>query len=126
MCAGTISALFLGEICSLSRTRSLSRIAQEYIVAKTGPEAIPFCCMSGLQFVMPYLKREWEAVEGITGQRRISKEDQGMILLIEHPDWTDEQIRQAVKTTDKQMMRWSNFNAARSAQKYYKDRAKGR
>ncbi len=48
-----------------------------------------------------------------------------MILLVQHPDWTDEQIRQAVNTTDKQMKRWGNFNAARVAQKHYRNGIKG-
>jgi len=75
---------------------------------------------------MKFLKRQCEIVEGESGQCRICKEDQGMILLVQHPDWTDEQIRRAVKTTEKQMKRWSNFNTARVAQKHYKDRIKGR
>jgi hypothetical protein len=102
------------------------KAAQEYVVAKTCPEAIQFCCTRGhFQFVMPFLKREWEIAEGMSGQRRIGKEERGMILLIEHPDWTDEQIRQAVSTTDKQMKRWGRFNEARAAQKHYKNAIKG-
>ena len=51
----------------------------------------------------------------MSGHRRVEKEEQGMILLVQHPDWTDEQICQAVKTTDKQMKRWGRFHAARAS-----------
>lgn len=102
------------------------KAVQEYVVAKTCPEAIQFCCTRGhFQFVMPFLKRDWENAAGTADQRHIGKEERGMILLIDHPDWTDEQIRVAVKTTDMQMKRWGSFNAARVAQKHYKNRIKG-
>ena len=67
------------------------------------------------------LNRDWETTEGTLRQRRLSKEEQGMILLVQHPEWTDEQIRETVNTTKKQMQRWGRFNAARSAQKHYKN-----
>ena len=74
------------------------KAAQEYVVARTCPEAVQFCRTHGhLQFVEPFLKREWETAEGVVGQRRVGKEEQGMVLLVQHPDWTDEQIRQAVR-----------------------------
>jgi hypothetical protein len=102
------------------------KAVQEYVISKTCAEALQFCCTHNhLQFVMPFLKQEWESVEGTSGQRRISKQEQGLILLVRHPDWTDEQIRKAVNTTEKQMKRWGIHNAARTAQKHYKNRAKG-
>jgi hypothetical protein len=98
---------------------------QEYVISRTCADAIQFCCTLGhLQFVMPFLKREWEIAEGLSG-RRFVKEDQALILLVEHPDWTNEQIRQAVKTTGKEMSRWGRFRAARAAQKHYKNRIPG-
>lgn len=91
---------------------------QEYVVAKSCPEAIQFCCTRlHVHIVLPFLKREWEVAEGVAGERRVGKEEQRMILLVQHPYWTDEQIRRAVKTTDKQMRRWARFNEARAAQK---------
>ena len=40
------------------------KAVQEYVVAKTCPEAIQFCCTRGhFQFVEPFLKREWETAE---------------------------------------------------------------
>jgi hypothetical protein len=102
------------------------KAVQDYVIATTCPEAIQFCCTRlHYGFVMKFLKRQCEIGEGESGQCRISKEDQGMILLLQHPVWTDEQIRAAVKTTDKQMKRWSSFNYARVAQKAYKNRIKG-
>lgn len=72
--------------------------------------------MLHFDFVLPFLKREWETAGGIVDDRRPSKEEQAMVLLIRHPDWCDEQLRQAVKTTEKQMKRWSTFNYARGTQ----------
>jgi len=98
---------------------------QEYVVARTCPEAIQLCCTwLHIHFVLPFLKWEWETAEGIS-DRRLGKEKQGMILLVQHPEWTNEQIREAVKTTAKQMQRWSAFNEARVAQKHYKNRIEG-
>jgi len=124
-CRYYLSILLGRDFYAVSNGEFLSAV-QEYVIAKTCPEAIQFCCTRlHYRFVMPFLKREWEISEGESGQRRIGKEDQGMILLVQHPDWTDEQIRRAVKTTEKQMKRWGNFNAARAAQKHYENKIKG-
>ncbi len=102
------------------------KAVQEYVVAKTCPKAIQFCCTLGhFQFVMPFLKREWELAEGVADERHVGKEEHAMILMVEHPDWTDEQVRGAVKTTAKQMKRWARFNEARAAQKHYRNRSPG-
>ena len=42
-----------------------------------------------------------------------SKEQRVMSLLIQHPDWDNEQFRAALHTTFKVMNRWSSFNYAR-------------
>jgi hypothetical protein len=91
---------------------------REFVVGRSCREAIQFySSMYYLEFVLPFLKREWERAEGTANDRRLSKEEQAMILLIRHPDWSNEQFRQAVKTTEKQMRRWSMFNYARNSQK---------
>ncbi len=119
-------SIILGRELFATSDDEFLKAAQEYIVAKTCPEAIQFCCTPGhFQFVMPFLKREWEVAEGTAEQRRLKKVEQCLVLLLNHPDWTDEQIRKAVKTTDKQMKRWGTFNAARAAHRHFKDGAEG-
>jgi hypothetical protein len=124
-CRYYLSILMGRDFFAVSNDEFLKTVL-EYVVAKTCPEAIHFCCTRGhFQFVMPFLKREWETAEGIAGQRHVGKEERAMILLIEHPKWTDEQFRRALKTTEKQMKRWSRFNSARIAQQHYKNRIEG-
>ena len=123
-CRYYLSIILGRDFYAVSNDEFLKAV-QEYMVARTCPEAIQFCCTRlHYRFVMPLLKWEWETAEGIS-DRRIGKEEQGMILLVQHPEWTDEQIRAAVKTTAKQMKRWSSFNYARVAQKHYKNRVEG-
>jgi hypothetical protein len=115
-CRYYLSILLGRDFFAVSSDEFLKAI-REYVSAKTCPEAMQFCCLrSDFAFVLPFLRREWEIAEGIADQRRLGKEEQGMILLIQHPDSSDEQIRQAVRTTAKQMKRWGNFNYARIAQ----------
>ena len=124
-CRYYLSIILGRDFFAVSDEKFLKAV-QEYIVAKTCPDAIQFCCRQyHLQFVVSFLKREREIAEGSSEKRRISKDEQGLILLIKHPDWTDEQIREAVQTTSKQMKRWSTYNAARAAQKHYKNGIKG-
>ena len=52
-------------------------------------------------------------------ETKLTKEDKGMILLLEHPNWTDEKIRTAVKTTEKQMNHWSWYKRARAVQSWH-------
>lgn len=41
------------------------------------------------------------------------KEDKAIILLMENPSLTDEDIRQELNTTEKAMQRWSDYKTAR-------------
>jgi hypothetical protein len=99
---------------------------QEYVLSYTCPEAIQFCVSEyHLMFLEPFLRQQWELAEGNTNPKKLSREERALILLVNNPDWTDKKIREVIGTTVKQMKRWSNFNAARVAQKHYHNQAKG-
>jgi hypothetical protein len=94
---------------------------RQYVVEHACPAAVQFCVTQGhLDFVLPFLKQQLgdEA-------KKPSKEERALVLLVQHPDWTDSEIREAVATTDKAMKRWSTFKAARAAQTHYKNRCPG-
>jgi hypothetical protein len=116
-CRYYLSMLLHRDFFAVSDDEFLTAL-QEYVVGSSCREAIQFCSsILYLQFILPFLKQAWETAEGIANQRRLGKEEQAMILLIRHPDWPNERFRQAVRTTEKQMRRWSTFNYARNSQK---------
>lgn len=95
---------------------------REYIVSYACPEAVQFCVtQSHLQFVLPFLKQRCEDHT----VRALPKEEHALILLVQHPDWTNREICEAIGTTEKTMKRWSTFNAARIAQEHYENRRPG-
>jgi hypothetical protein len=49
--------------------------------------------------------------------REATKEERAIVLLLDHPELTDEQIRVRVNATEKTMKRWSNYGLARIEQK---------
>jgi hypothetical protein len=115
-------SILLGRDFFVLSHNELLKAVQEYVVAKSSAQAIEFCySVRHFDVVKPFLRRECEIAEGVAGQRCIGKEEQGTIMLVQHPDWTDEQIRRAVNTTAKQMQRWTIFKAARVMQKRYLD-----
>lgn len=94
---------------------------KDYVVAHACPAASQFCITQGhLQFVLPFLKH-------LLGDKteRLSNEDRALVLLVQHPDWSDDQIREAVGTTEKAMTRWSTFKYARLAQARFRDACPG-
>jgi hypothetical protein len=104
--------------------RSLSELDKdvvEYVALHASPKAIVFAYRPDefTDFALPFLKHQFNQAFKIN--EKLTKEEKGMILLLEHPDWTDEQIRIAVKTTEKQMKRWSWFCRARAVQSWQKD-----
>ena len=50
-----------------------------------------------------------------------AKEDKAIILLMENPSLTDEQIRQELNTTEKAMQRWSDYKTARIEKTRYQE-----
>ena len=98
----------------------LWRDLTEYVVRHASPKAIAFAPhkQEMTHFAVPFLREQFNQAFGIEG--RFTKEERGMILLLKHPDWSDEQIRRAVKTTPKQIMnRWTDYRYARILQDWY-------
>jgi hypothetical protein len=90
---------------------------REYVVDHACPAASQFCATQAhLQFVLPFLKHQ----SGDEG-KRLSKEEAALALLVQHPEWSDDQICHAVGTTEKAMKRWSTYKYARIAQTHYKN-----
>jgi hypothetical protein len=94
------------------------RDAGHFVIEKTSLASSVFFRDLGyvLYFAVPFLKRHFNAEHGLPPEK-LNKETQGLLLLLEHPDWSDEQVRQAVHTTQKQMARWSTYNLARIVQR---------
>ena len=77
---------------------------REFVVTESGGVAACFTFDWSLdQPFWPYLQLAYERQEGIT--RRIRKNERAVELLINHPDWTDEEIAAEVPTTIKQLER---------------------
>lgn len=100
---------------------------REYVVAHSCPDASQFCVTQyHLQFVLPFLKQQYyELAEDEDDAGNLSNEEYALSLLVQHPDWTDNQIVDAVGTTEKQMKHWPTFVAARAAQTHYRNRCEG-
>jgi hypothetical protein len=92
----------------------------KYAAAHASPSAIAFGYKSTpeiSEFALPFLKQQFQKAFGI--EVKLTKEEKGLILLLKHPEWSDEQIRVAVKTTEKQMARWGLYRRARAVQGWY-------
>ncbi|HEV2293548.1 MAG TPA: helix-turn-helix domain-containing protein [Tepidisphaeraceae bacterium] len=57
-----------------------------------------------------------------SGQEAISKEAKAIALLLQHPDWSDQQIAEAAGCSRTSLYRWSKFVAARALLKKGRDR----
>jgi hypothetical protein len=66
-------------------------------------------CRQPTDVAHAYLKYQVARKEGWAETTKWSKAERLMILLIEHPDWTDEQFIKALKTTPKQLQRLNCF-----------------
>jgi hypothetical protein len=93
----------------------------QYVAEHASPSAIAFGHNSTAEisdFALPFLKQQFQSAFGIDA--KLSKQDKGLILLLEHPEWSDEQVRVAVKTTQKQMARWATYRRARAVQGWHR------
>jgi hypothetical protein len=89
---------------------------KRYVVKMTCPEAARFCTgIDGMQFLDGFFRVVMERIEGRSGSRRVTKEDRAIEMLMNHPDWSDQQIAKKLPTTAKQLKRWSNYKALRAA-----------
>jgi len=100
----------------------LWRDITDYVVRHASPDAIAFAHNATLEmanFALPFLKDQFDHAYGTHHKR--TKEHNGMVLLLKNPGWTDEQIRAAVNTTEKQMHRWSWYRRARAVQRWHEN-----
>ena len=88
-----------------------------YVIHHAAPDAMAFDGSEFEEFVEPFMKQQFEIHFGLDSHPR-TKEEEGMVNLIEHPEWDDEQIRRSVNTTDKQMDRWRWYRRARAVQRW--------
>lgn len=93
-----------------------------FVAEKASPRSLEFDSAEFDEFVVPFMQKQFED-RFFTRASRMSKEERGMVTLIEHPEWSDEQIRQSVNTTHKQMTRWRWYRRARAVQGWNTNRA---
>lgn len=80
-------------------TKNVSSAAGKFLAA----------CHQPTDVAHSYLKYQVAKKEGWVDSTKWSKAERLMILLIEHPDWSDEQFIKALKTTPKQLQRLNPF-----------------
>jgi hypothetical protein len=86
---------------------------REYVVKATGGAARVFeFTFSSVDYMVALLKRDFYRAQN-DGYVE-SKPDRAVILLLEHPDWTDNQIAEAVPTTVKQLRRNLDYTCLRA------------
>jgi len=88
---------------------------RRYVVENTCEEAAQLCVdFNSIQCLVGFFRITLERAEGRYASRRARKDDRAIELLLNHPEWTDEQIAEQVPTTVKQLQRWSNFTILRA------------
>lgn len=92
---------------------------RRFVLKHTSPRAnsILHERLNVAMFSLPFLKQKFDEEFGQT--RRVGKEERALVLLLTHPDWSDERIRAELETTQKQMSRWSLYKYARIVQDRY-------
>jgi hypothetical protein len=99
--------LWEDEFCSNMR---------EFVVSKTSPTASIFCQnQNSIQFLAVFMRRAYERSEGRDKERRATKAETAVELLLCHPEWSDEKIAAQVPTTVKQLRRWTNYTGLRAS-----------
>jgi hypothetical protein len=87
---------------------------QEFVVSKTCPAASVFCPdFHAVQFLAAFMRRAYEQSEGRGHERRVTRAERAVELLLQHPEWSNEEIAAHVPTTLKQLQRWSDFTVLR-------------
>ena len=88
---------------------------REVVVSKTCPAASQFCQdLNSIQFLAVFLRRAWEGIEGRKQERRMTKTEKAVELLLHHPEWSDERIAEQVPTTLKQLRRFTDYTGLRA------------
>ena len=92
----------------------LQQVIRNYIAQHFGKENAKYIYMTyWAEFILPYLKKECYQLYELDASLKFSKEERAFLLLLENPTWDDEKIRVELKTTEKAMKRWSQYNAIR-------------
>lgn len=89
----------------------------EYMTTHASPK---FICWQDssyrYRFALPFLQEAFHSETTIPRKSKIPREEQALLLLVLNPDWSDEAIVARLKTTSKQLARWSDFQLARQEQ----------
>ena len=88
---------------------------RRYVAERTSPGAGRLCDGYSVNFLSSFFRRAWERSQGRGQQRRMTKEERAIELLLTHPDWSDQRIADSVPTTIKQLQRWTDYKSLRSA-----------
>ena len=87
---------------------------RRYVAENTCDAAAQFVDFHSIQCLAGFFRITLERAEGRYETRRARKDDRAIELLLNHPEWTDEQIAEQVPTTVKQLQRSSNFKVLRA------------
>lgn len=91
------------------------RNVKEYVVSRTCDAASKFFDGGhSISCVVDFLRRDCERAEGTDNDRRVTKREIAIEMLLKHPDWSDATIAARVPTTTKQLARWTDFNYLRA------------
>ncbi|MBN2296665.1 MAG: hypothetical protein JXM70_29825 [Pirellulales bacterium] len=99
---------------------------RQFLVKNISPDSVEFCFEAEGEghvsnVVLPVLMDLFCRRTGIEPLYKLTKQDRALVTLFNNPDWSDLQIRETMKTTDKQMVRWSDFKLARRIQSRYRE-----
>jgi hypothetical protein len=87
---------------------------REFVVSKTCSAAAQFCQnLNSIQFLAGFLRRAFEGTEGRHKERRFTKAEKAVDLLLHHPELPDETIAERVPTTLKQLRRCTDYTGLR-------------
>jgi hypothetical protein len=103
-------SIILGRDFYAATNREFHESLRSFVKENASSEAA--CLVDDPQYLEEFLKQQCAIKEGTYDEKKISKINKAIILLLKHPNWSKERIRDFLKTTDKQMMRWSDFNEA--------------
>ena len=90
---------------------------QRFVVSRTGEGAHFFFQEREayqVEFFYSVLRAAFEESRGIPPERKGSKQRRAIVTLLQHPDWSDAEIADAVGTTVEQLQRNTDFTALRS------------
>jgi hypothetical protein len=88
---------------------------REFVASKTCPAASVFCqTLNSIRSLATFMRRAYENSQGRGADRRVTKAEKALELLLRHPEWSDEEIAAQVPTTLKQLRRWTDYAGLRA------------